>query len=146
MDELVNSLKKTLADSFAFYLKAHNYHWNVEGVNFVQFHDLFGNIYEEVYGAIDGLAEEIRKLDAYAPGSLERFKMLTAIPEDAKIPNAAGMCEALLAANDIVLSQIKETYDFAEAVGAHGLSNLMAERQDAHKKHAWMLRASLKNR
>ncbi len=146
MDELVNSLKKTLADSFAFYLKAHNYHWNVEGVNFVQFHDLFGNIYEEVYGAIDGLAEEIRKLDAYAPGSLERFKMLTAIPEDAKIPNASGMCEALLAANDIVLSQIKETYDFAEAVGAHGLSNLMAERQDAHKKHAWMLRASLKNR
>lgn len=146
MDELINSLKKTLADTFAFYLKAHNYHWNVEGVNFAQYHELFGNIYEEVYGSIDQMAEEIRMLDSYAPGSLERFKMLTTVEEDAKIPTAAGMCEALLAANEVVLVQIKNTYRLSEEAGAIGLSDLMANREAAHKKHAWMLRASLKNR
>ena len=145
-EELVNALKKMTADNFAFYLKAHNYHWNVEGPDFTQFHDLFGGIAEEVYGVVDTLAEEVRKLDSYAPGSLERFKMLTTIPEDAKIPSALGMCQELLSANSIVLEQVKVVYDLAEAAGAHSLSNLMAERQDAHNKHAWFLRSHLKNR
>lgn len=145
-EELVNSLKKLLADTFAFYLKAHNYHWNVEGADFQQYHTLFETIYSEVYGVVDTIAEEIRKLDAYSPGSLERFKMLTSIPEDPKIPTAQGMCQELLSANSIILEQIKAVYDLAEAEGQHGLSNLMAERQTAHAKHAWFLRSSLKNR
>ena len=145
-EELVISLKKTLADTFTFYLKAHNYHWNVEGPDFFQYHNLFETIYAEVYGAVDVIAEEIRKLDSYTPGSLERFKMLTTISEDAKIPTAMGMAQNLLESNSVVLDQIAQTYELAEQAGAHGLSNLMAERQDAHKKHAWFLKSSLKNR
>ena len=145
-EELVTSLKKTLADTFAFYLKAHNYHWNVEGPDFFQYHSMFETIYSEVYGVVDSLAEEVRKLDSYAPGSLERFKMLTTIPEDGKIPTATGMAQNLLESNSIILDQIAQTYNLAEQAGLHGLSNLLAERQDAHKKHAWFLKASLKNR
>jgi starvation-inducible DNA-binding protein len=145
-EELVISLKKTLADTFTFYLKTHNYHWNVEGPDFFEYLTLFEAIYVEVYGAVDLLAEEIRKLDSYTPGSLERFKMLTTIPEDAKIPTAMGMAQNLLESNSIVLDQIAQTYDLAEQAGVHGLSNLLAERQDAHTKHAWFLRSSLKNR
>ena len=145
-EELVISLKKTLADTFTFYLKAHNYHWNVEGPDFFQYHNLFETIYAEVYGSIDIIAEEIRKLDSYTPGSLERFKMLTTVSEDAKIPTAMGMAQNLLEANSVVLDQIAQTYELAEQAGAHGLSNLLAERQDAHKKHAWFLKSSLKNR
>lgn len=145
-EELVTSLKKTLADTFAFYLKAHNYHWNVEGPDFFQYHNMFETIYSEVYGVVDTLAEEVRKLDSYAPGSLERFKMLTTIPEDGKIPTATGMAQNLLESNSIILGQIAQTYNLAEQAGLHGLSNLLAERQDAHGKHAWFLKASLKNR
>jgi DNA-binding ferritin-like protein len=72
--------------------------------------------------------------------------MLTTVSEDAKIPTAMGMAQNLLESNSVVLDQIAQTYELAEQAGAHGLSNLLAERQDAHKKHAWFLKSSLKNR
>ena len=85
MDELVNLMRKVLADSFAFYLKAHNFHWNVEGVHFKELHDLFGGIYEEVYGSIDTFAEQIRSQGTYVPASFQRFSMLTQIDDEVEI-------------------------------------------------------------
>lgn len=146
MDELVQAMKKALADTFAFYLKAHGFHWNVEGRTFCQDHQLFSNIYSEVYGSIDQFAEEIRAMDAYAPASFVRFSELTSIEDEVKILNAQGMYEKLLADNDIVMSSILQAYDLAEAAGNHGLSNFLAERQDNHAKHGWQLRATLKQR
>lgn len=146
MDELVQAMKKALADTFAFYLKAHGFHWNVEGRTFCQDHQLFSNIYSEVYGSIDQFAEEIRAMDAYAPASFVRFSELTSIEDEVKILNAQGMYEKLLSDNDIVMSSILQAYDLAEAAGNHGLSNFLAERQDNHAKHGWQLRATLKQR
>jgi len=146
MDELVQAMKKALADTFAFYLKAHGFHWNVEGRMFGQDHALFGAIYEEVYGSIDQFAEEIRTMDAYAPASFVRFSELTSIEDEVKILNAQGMFEKLLADNSVVLASVEQAYALAEAAGNHGLSNFLAERQDAHAKHGWMLRATLKQR
>ena len=79
MEELVGQMKGLLASTFALYLKAHYFHWNVEGPDFAQYHEFFGNFYESVYGNVDKIAEEIRALDAYAPGSLGRFQELTGI-------------------------------------------------------------------
>jgi len=146
MDELVQAMKKALADTFAFYLKAHGFHWNVEGRTFCQDHELFSRIYEEVYGSIDKFAEEIRTMDAYAPASFARFSELTDIEDEIKILTAQGMFEKLLADNAIVLASVEQAYALAEAAGNHGLSNFLAERQDAHAKHGWMLRATLKQR
>jgi starvation-inducible DNA-binding protein len=146
MDELVQSMKKALADTFAFYLKAHGFHWNVEGRTFCQDHQMFSNIYEEVYGSIDQFAEEIRAMDAYAPASFVRFSELTSIEDEVKILNAQGMFEKLLADNSVVLASVEQAYALAEAAGNHGLSNFLAERQDAHAKHGWMLRSTLKQR
>jgi len=139
-------MKKALADTFAFYLKAHGFHWNVEGRTFLQDHELFGNIYEEVYGSLDKFAEEIRTMDAYAPASFARFSELTTIEDEIKILNAQGMLEKLLADNSIVMASVEQAYELSEAAHNHGLSNFLAERQDAHAKHAWMLRATLKQR
>ena len=146
MDELVQAMKKALADTFAFYLKAHGFHWNVEGRTFLQDHELFGNIYEEVYGSLDKFAEEIRTMDAYAPASFARFSELTTIEDEIKILNAQGMLEKLLADNSVVMASVEQAYELAEAAHNHGLSNFLAERQDAHAKHAWMLRSTLKQR
>lgn len=146
MDELVQAMKKALADTFAFYLKAHGFHWNVEGRTFAQDHEFFGNIYEEVYGSLDKFAEEIRTMDAYAPASFARFSELTSIEDEIKILTARGMFEKLLADNSVVLASVQQAYALAEAAGNHGLSNFLAERQDAHAKHAWMIRATLKQR
>jgi len=146
MDELVQAMKKSLADTFAFYLKAQGFHWNVEGPNFPQYHALFDTIYNEVYGSIDQFAEEIRSLDAYAPASFARFSELTSLQDEIQILNAQGMLAKLLADNDIVLASLEQAYELAEVAHNHGLSNFLAERQDAHKKHAWMLKATLKQR
>lgn len=146
MDELAQALKKVLANHYAFSIKAQNFHWNVEGPDFSQYHDLFAKIYDEVYGAVDIIAERIRTLGAYAPGSFARFSQLSDIQDQVEIPNARSMIEKLLADIDVIQSGIKICYDLAEQNSNHGLSNLMAERQDAFAKHAWMLTATLKNR
>jgi starvation-inducible DNA-binding protein len=146
MDELIQAMKKGLANSFAFYLKTHGFHWNVEGANFPQYHALFGGIYEEVYGSIDQWAEEIRAMDAYAPASFVRYSELTDLEDEIKILDARGMLEKLLADNAIVMASVEAAYELAEAAHNHGLSNFLAERQDAHSKHSWQLRATLKQR
>jgi len=99
MDELRKALKIAFASEYAFFIKAQNFHWNVEGMFFEQFHALFGGIYEEVYENIDPFAENIRK---------------------------------------------EMVFVLSEREGEHGLSDFLAGRQDAHRKHQWMLRATLK--
>jgi starvation-inducible DNA-binding protein len=146
MDELSQALKIVLANHYAFSLKAQNFHWNVEGPDFKQYHELFGDIYEEVYGSVDTIAERVRTIGYYTPGSFRRYLELSQIEDQVEIPNSRSMIEKLLADINVVQSSVKVCYDLAEQNSNHGLSNLMAERQDAFAKHAWMLTATLKNR
>ena len=146
MDELVQALKIVLANHYAYSLKAQNFHWNVEGPNFPQYHELFEKIYSEVYGSIDVIAERVRTLGAYTPGSFSRYSDLSQVEDQVEIPNAQSMLQKLLTDIQVIQTSIKTCYDLAEQSGNHGLSNLMAERQDAFAKHAWMLTATLKNR
>jgi starvation-inducible DNA-binding protein len=118
----------------------------VEGPNFPQYHELFGNIYEEVFGAVDTIAEHIRAMDSYAPGSLGRFAELSALEDEREQPDAMSMIYRLKQDNDIILNNIIHAYVEAEAAGNHGWSNFLAERQSAHKKHGWMLKATLAGR
>lgn len=143
--DLITSLKTLLANTFAFYLKAQYYHWNVEGPDFKQYHDLLAGIYETVYASVDPLAEEIRAMGAYAPGSFSRFSEMSSITDENSIPLALDMLQRLLNDNAIMLSSIETAYELAEVEHQHGLSNFLAERQDAHKKIGWMLTATLKS-
>lgn len=144
MDQLEQSAKVAFASEFSFYLKAHNFHWNVEGSDFLEYHDLFGKIYEEVYGSIDDFAEKIRSLGTYVPASYSRFNMLSKIEDETQILPKEAMVKELLMDNARIITILKYTYDAAEAEGKHGFSNFLAERMDAHEKHGWMLRSSLK--
>jgi starvation-inducible DNA-binding protein len=143
---LADSLKTLLATEYAFSLKAQLFHWNVEGPDFAQLHEFFGNLYEEVYNnSIDKTAEYIRALGDYAPGSYERFSELTIIQGQTKIPRARLMIEELLANNGQLLELLNETFATAEQENQQGIANFIAERIDAHQKHGWMLRSFLKD-
>lgn len=144
MDQLHQAAKVAFASEFSFYLKAHNFHWNVEGSDFLEYHDLFGKIYEEVYSSIDDFAEKIRSLGSYVPASYSRFNMLTQIDDETNILPKDAMVKELMMDNEKLIVILKKTYDYAEAAGEHGFSNFLAERMDAHRKHGWMLRASTK--
>ena len=145
MDEKYHlALKTAFASEYAFAIKAQNFHWNVEGPLFVQLHELFERIYTEVYGSIDTFAEELRALQVYTPASLSKFSMLTMVEDENSIPEFQDMLRELLADSDKMANMFRIVFTMAEDAGDHGLSNFFADRQDAHKKHSWMLRASLK--
>ena len=142
---LADSLKILLATEYAFVIKAQQFHWNVEGSDFVQLHEFFGNVYEDVYGAIDPTAEYIRTLDEYTPGSFERYMELSIISGQTKIPRARLMIEELLANNGQMIELLNQCFAAAEQENQQGIANFIAERIDAHQKHAWMLRSFLKD-
>lgn len=144
MEELIEDLKKLFASNYAFYVKAQYYHWNVEGPDFPQYHEFFGNLYEEVGGSIDPMAEHIRALDAYAPGSFGRFIALSGIEGDDTIPTGLAMAARLLEDNEKLLTMLIDVYKKAEAIDRLGLSNFLQDRIEAHRKHSWMLRATTK--
>ena len=144
MNELQQAIKIAFGSEYAFAIKAQNFHWNVEGMFFEQFHALFGNIYEEVYGSIDAFAENIRKINAYAPASFSRFSVLTMVEDETKILPAESMVSELLQDSEKLQEMFKIVFRAAEELGEHGLSNFLADRQDAHAKHSWMLRSTLK--
>ena len=144
MEQLQKAAKVAFASEYTFYLNAHFFHWNVEGPDFSQLHELFGNVYEEVYKSLDGFAERIRAIGAYAPGSYSRFSMLSRIEDETQVPRAEVMVQQLLQDSDNMVIILKRVYDVAEAAGEHGFSNFLAERMDAHRKHSWQLRATTK--
>jgi starvation-inducible DNA-binding protein len=144
MEILIEMMRKVLADAYAFQLKANNYHWNVEGSNFPQYHKFLGKLYEEVFGATDTIAEQIRALDAYAPGSFTRFLELTDIECEVNVPNSIEMIKRLSADNDKVLATLNMTFKLANELDKQGLVDFLAGRIDIHNKHGWMLRSIAK--
>ena len=111
---------------------------------FYQQHLLFERIYDEVYGSIDTFAEQLRALQIYTPASLAKFSMLSKVEDENNVPDFHGMLSELLEDSERMANIFRITFTMAEQAGDHGLSNFLADRQDAHKKHSWMLRSSLK--
>lgn len=142
---LSDSLKVALASSYVFVIKTQNFHWNVEGPNFPQYHQFLGDLYDEVYdNAIDRTAELVRQLDGYAPGSITRFSELSIVEDQVKIPRAELMMQELYIDNEKLLAMWKEMFPMAEQENQQGIADFIASRIDAHGKHAWMLRSILK--
>ena len=143
-DTYLQLIRSVFCSEFAFYLKAANFHWNVEGSDFYEFHLLFERIYTEVYGIVDDFAEEIRALRAQTPADLVTLQSLSKITPQPEVMSGMSMAQELLADSDMMAEIFGMAFVEAEAQGDHGLSNFLADRQDAHRKHSWMLRSTLK--
>jgi starvation-inducible DNA-binding protein len=143
-DQYIKNMQALFASEFAFYLKAANFHWNVEGSDFYEYHLIFERIYTEVYESIDDFAEELRSLKSYAPASLGILNELSMVAGQDQVPQPQSMAQELLVDSDMLAEMFRQGFDTAEQFGDHGFSNFLADRQDAHKKHSWMLRSTLK--
>lgn len=144
MDELIKALKTLLANNITMYLKASGFHWNVEGDDFTQFHNFFGAVYEDVYGVIDPLAENLRKLRAMAPFAVSTIDTLRTIEDKPTSSDALEMVVALTDANDIMIENIAAAFKAATAVGEQGIANFLADRDGMHKKWRWQMDSMLK--
>lgn len=141
---LADSLKTLLSNEVAMFLKASGFHWNVEGPMFHQFHEFFGEIYSDVYGAIDPTAENIRKLGAYAPFTLPTLDRLRDVVDVKTSTDPIAMCVDLHNANEKVLECIAECFQFATKDNEQGIANFLADRDGMHKKWRWQLEATIK--
>jgi starvation-inducible DNA-binding protein len=138
--ELVERMKVVLGTAFSLYLKAHNYHWNVTGPNFGQYHEFFSDYYTAVHASIDLYAEHIRALDAFAPGSLKRFSELTLISDEVSVPSPKFMFVRLASDNLLLIEELKSVCDLADSIGERGLVATLETQIQFHEKMQWQLR------
>lgn len=145
MNELIKSMQVVHANTFLMYFKAHTFHWNVEGRNFPTYHDFFGDLYTELHGAVDPIAEQIRALDVYAPSNLTDVYSNATVKESSVVGNdVLQMLMSLLDDNSEVINTLNTAFKLANDVDEQGLVDFIAGRIDIHKKHGWMLSASMK--
>lgn len=142
MEELKEAMKRLFATNFQYYTKSHGYHVNVVGVNFVQFHELFGEVYEFAQESIDETGEQIRTIEAIAPFSLSRISELGSIEDGKEIPEATKMATELLTDAQILMNHYEEAHDIAEEYKIYGLVNYTEGKMDNLAKLMWKLRST----
>ncbi|HYC05960.1 MAG TPA: Dps family protein [Azospirillaceae bacterium] len=135
-------LAHVLADSYTLLGKTHGFHWNVTGPQFHSLHAMFQDQYEDLTEAVDEVAERIRALGHFAPGSLSQFLKLTRIQDELGVPDARAMLEQLVRDNETVVRGCREVAKLASEAEDTVTEDLMNQRMQAHEKAAWMLRAS----
>ena len=141
---LSDNLKILLASTQSFAIKSQNFHWNIEGSNFPQYHKFYDDLYGDVSGTIDTIAEYIRILGHYTPGSLTRYAELSIIQDQTKIPRAQLMFVETLQDIDTIVELILHMFDEATQERQQGIANYMAELQDLYGKKSWFIRSILK--
>lgn len=141
--DIAKGLSKLLANSYTLYLKTHNYHWNVTGPMFLTLHNLFEEQYTELATAIDEVAERIRALGEYAPGSYKAFAELTDIEEETEVPPAEHMIQNLLVSNEVLVRHARELLSNPKLEHDDATADLITQRMQIHEKSAWMLRSLL---
>ena len=140
---VTDALKKILAETYSLQLKTQNYHWNVEGSNFISLHTLFETQYNDLFVAVDTIAERIRALGEKAPGSYGEFKKLASASEGNSGFDATQMLADLHSNNVALSAQLAKALAVADKAGDDSTVDLLTQRITVHDKAAWMLRASL---
>lgn len=141
--EIADGLSRVLADTYTLYLKTHNYHWNVTGPMFNTLHLMFEVQYNELWIAVDLIAERIRSLGRPAPGTYAQFAALTSIAEPDGVPAAEAMLLDLVNGNEAVAKTAREVFEVADSANDQSSADLLTQRLQVHEKVAWMLRSML---
>jgi starvation-inducible DNA-binding protein len=141
--KIAEGLSHLLADSYSLYLKTHYFHWNVTGPMFNSLHLMFETQYNELALAVDAIAERIRSLDFYAPGTYSEFAKLSSIPESESVPKAQDMIKELVAGHEAVCRTARSVFPAAEKASDEATADLLTQRLQTHEKTAWMLRSLL---
>ena len=143
-EAVAGQLSRLLADTYSLYLKTHSFHWNVTGPHFNSLHAMFQEQYNALWVAADEIAERIRTLDVYAPGSYSQFGKLTSIREEGGVPEWKDMVAQLVEGHELAAATARATLKTADGAGDEGTADLVTGRLKDHEKLAWMLRSLLR--
>lgn len=146
LHEVINVLSKILADQYVLYTKTRNYHWNVTGEDFSEYHKLFGDQYDALDGDIDDVAERIRSLGGKTPATLSEFTKTARLTEHPnEYPKASIMIANLLADHEKIIQNLRKDIESCGKYGDVGTEDFLTQLLEKHEKTAWMLRATLAN-
>ena len=141
---IVAGLSRLLADTYTLYLTTHNFHWNVTGPMFNTLHQMFMAQYTELWNAVDPIAERIRSLGHYAPGSYAQFGKLSSIKDVPEAPpKALEMVAVLVEGHEAVARTARSIFAAVEKAGDEPTADLLTQRLTVHEQAAWMLRSLL---
>lgn len=140
---IVDGLSAMLADTYTLYLKTHNFHWNVTGPMFQTLHVMFEEQYVELAQAVDQIAERIRALGSYAPGTYSQLARLTSIKEPDDVPSAQEMIKQLVQDQEAVVRSARSMFKAVDQANDETTADLLTQRMQVHEKTAWMLRSLL---
>ena len=140
---IAEGLSRLLADNFTLYLKTHNFHWNVKGPMFQTLHVMFMEQYNELWLALDAIAERIRALGFPAPGTAAEYAKLSSIAETAGVPEAKEMVRLLVQGHEAVAKTARKIFPAVEKASDEPTADLLTQRLQVHEKTAWMLRSLL---
>lgn len=141
--EIAAGLSKLLADTYTLYLKTHAFHWNVTGPMFETLHLMFEKQYTELAAAVDEIAERIRALGVFAPGSYAEYSKLTEIKENQSVPSDTGMIHELIEGHETVIRTARSYFPQVSEANDQATADLLTRRLQVHEKTAWMLRSIL---
>ena len=141
--KIADNLKRLLADTYMLYFKTHSYHWNVTGSLFETLHTLFEQQYNEMWQAVDVIAERIRALGVFTPASYQEFIQLTSIIDDKDVPRSNEMLKNLVVGHEAVIRTIRDIFPMAEEANDQSTLDVLTQRLTIHEKTAWMLRSML---
>ena len=139
----VEALRNVLGETYALYFKTHGYHWNVTGPRFKSLHELFMQQYTELWTALDELAERLRSLGEFAPGSTDEMLSTATIKPDNGVPDSEDMINNLVRGHETLAEVARAGVDAAESTGDIVTVDLLTQRAAISEKAAWMLRASV---
>ena len=140
----LSSLHSLMADVVNLYFRAHGYHWNVVGADFAQYHELFQEIYEDVYSSIDPMGENIRKLGGFPKISIADYAHMSSLSgSELSGGSPRALAADLLLANEVVIDELKAMFQMLEAANEQGVADFIAGRIDMHQKWQWQLSSSL---
>ncbi|MAU59837.1 MAG: DNA starvation/stationary phase protection protein [Parvibaculum sp.] len=142
-NDIAEGLSRVLADTYTLYLKTHQYHWNVTGPQFRSLHLMFEEQYRELWAATDEIAERIRALGEFAPGTYAEFTKLSSIQEDNTVPSSDQMVKNLVKGHEQVVKTARDLFKVADEAGDEVTADLMVQRMQASEKTAWMLRSTV---
>ncbi|MEM9399981.1 MAG: DNA starvation/stationary phase protection protein [Verrucomicrobiota bacterium] len=141
--KIVDALRLVVADTYALIGQTHLCHWNVRGASFFSLHTAFEEQYNELFIAVDGIAERIRAIGGLAPGGLSKLAEMSGIEEISEDATAREMVQHLLKVNEKLLNDLKAARDIAGEIRDSETEDLMVSRVQIHEKTIWMLSSYL---
>ena len=143
-NKIIDTLNSLLADAHILNVKLHNYHWNIQGSQFFQIHELTEKYYDYFFGVYDDVAERVLQLGGKPLASAKAYLEATKLDEEEGSAFAPEqVLKAVLADLEVVHKTTLEIMDLCDEANDIGTGNMIGGIIDWLEKTTWMLRQTL---